>query len=473
MTFTQGHALIIGVGSYQHEPRLNVPITVADAKAVAAVLCDPQYCGYPTEQVSVLSDATASRDGILRALDELSSKVSENDTVFLFFCGHGDYSDDGDYYLTSHDTRLLNGKVASGSGVRQAELITRLRAVKAKRLFIAINACHAGELGPVLGPYTGTPLPADTAAALLGTGEGRIIVTACREDQVSYIGRGSLSLFTQALVNGLQGKGTVGNHGYISAFDLYTYLYFTVSEAVQRQLGATQEPELTVLKGVGPFAVALYFGGTTLGEFDTSGALPKGVVREVSRADAAGRLQRYQQSNSGAGVAVIESSATDSPVITGSNNAVIRSGRNTIQSAGNVIQAGDEYVGGTKISVGNVTGTGIAIGNYAQAHVQQSDGDHETFVRAFAQVYTDIKRRLEDPKVDKEEITDTVKKIQQEAQKGEDANEYKLGRWLRNLADMADDIFKVTVAALTGPQTASASKAHKVAVEAKQERGEG
>ncbi len=31
MPFTHGRALIIGVGSYQHEPGLNVSITAADA----------------------------------------------------------------------------------------------------------------------------------------------------------------------------------------------------------------------------------------------------------------------------------------------------------------------------------------------------------------------------------------------------------------------------------------------------------
>jgi hypothetical protein len=42
--FTQGHALLIGVGSYESEPRLSVPITAADAEALAAVLRDPALC---------------------------------------------------------------------------------------------------------------------------------------------------------------------------------------------------------------------------------------------------------------------------------------------------------------------------------------------------------------------------------------------------------------------------------------------
>ena len=64
----------------------------------------------------MLRDAAASRDGILAALDALAAQAGEGDTVLLFFCGHGDYGDDGDYYLTTHDTRLKGRKVVSGSG---------------------------------------------------------------------------------------------------------------------------------------------------------------------------------------------------------------------------------------------------------------------------------------------------------------------------------------------------------------------
>jgi hypothetical protein len=178
MAFTLGHALLIGVGAYQHEPRLNVPVTAADARAVADVIRDPALCGYPDAQVKPLRFGAASREGILAALNNLAVSAGEGDTVFLFFCGHGEYGDDGDYYLTTYDTRLKNGKVVSGTGLRQSEFIEKLRAIKAKRLLLVVNACHSGELAPTLGasevPFIGKPLPAQTAAALLSTGEGRI-----------------------------------------------------------------------------------------------------------------------------------------------------------------------------------------------------------------------------------------------------------------------------------------------------------
>jgi hypothetical protein len=69
MSFQQGHALVIGVGRYSHVPRLDVPIATADSTAVAGVLTDPQFCGYPSHQVQHLSDQAATRDGILDALE--------------------------------------------------------------------------------------------------------------------------------------------------------------------------------------------------------------------------------------------------------------------------------------------------------------------------------------------------------------------------------------------------------------------
>ncbi len=76
MAFTHGHALIIGVGSYRFAPHLNVPITVADAEAVAAVLRDPRFCSYPADQVTLLADGNATREGILAALADLAQRTT-------------------------------------------------------------------------------------------------------------------------------------------------------------------------------------------------------------------------------------------------------------------------------------------------------------------------------------------------------------------------------------------------------------
>lgn len=301
MAFDKGYALLIGVGTYANAPNLNVAVTTADAEQVATVLGDPRFCGYPPGQVTLLRDAHATRTGILQALDNLARRTTKDDTVLLFYSGHGHYGEDGTYYLTTNDMQLTDkGKVADGSAVRQDELLAALQRVQAERVLMIFNACHSGEISPTLAaddrPFTGAPLPAPTAAALLSTGSGRVIITACRENQYAYVGDGANTIFVQALVDGLRGQGVSSLRGFISAFDLYTQLYFAVTEAVQKTIPAatrqryseTQEPELTVLKGVGPFAVALYQGASaTLGDFSAPAQPGAGTaVRAVDQAES-------------------------------------------------------------------------------------------------------------------------------------------------------------------------------------------
>lgn len=309
MSFPQGHALLIGVGTHQYHAGIDVPITVADAKAVADVLQNAKQCGYPSGQVKVIHNASATKAGILSALDQLAAQTSTEHTVFLFYCGHGALGTNGNYYLVSHDAQLQNGRVVADTGVSEGELLAKLRTLAAQRVILVFNACHSGNISPTLSLATAELAASnpdeEAASALLSTGQGRIILVACREQQVSYIGQGTNTIFTQALIDGLQGKGVRNNNGFISVFSLYEHLYETVRAVVQTQFNAIQEPELTVLKGVGPFAVARYRGANTLGDLDGSEALPEGTaVREVtsSRSERIFK-QRMMQTGSG-GVAI-------------------------------------------------------------------------------------------------------------------------------------------------------------------------
>lgn len=303
MTFTNGFALIIGIGTYANTPKLNVPITAQDAKEIAEVLKDQSKCGYPTQQVTLLNDAEATRDRILQELDAIAQKVSDSDTFFLFYSGHGEYGTDG-YYLTTHDTQLENKKVVTGNGISEKELLEKLRAIKAKRTFLFFNACHSGEISPrSLGneepeENTGSNIPDRLSTALLGTGEGRVVITACRETQKSYFSpKEDLTIFADILSEGLRGRGIDSRKGYISAFDLYEHIYTEVKQKVEQRFGnfgAVQEPELTILKGVGVMAIALHRGKTPEGELSNSDRPSSlgGAVREVEPSES---QQVFQQ----------------------------------------------------------------------------------------------------------------------------------------------------------------------------------
>jgi hypothetical protein len=371
MEFTNGHALLIGVGKYQHNTYTPYAETAADARELAAVLRDPERCGYPDAQVTPLLDEQATRSAILNAFDTLA-QLGEDATLFLFYSGHGAMGTDGNFYLTTHDTQVEGARVAAGSALSEQELLERLLAIKAKRMLLVVDAHHSsvGETSPDVRaqPIASVQLPEKTAAALLATGEGRAIITACRENQYSFVGEGELTLFGQALVDGLEGKGDYASNGngFINVFDLYSQLYDTlriwvpqrVAASIRQRYGDAQEPELTVLKGVRPFAIACYRGPATLGGFSAPDkpAIDAGL-REVDQARSRRLLGQLLASGPFAGVTINTQQS-------GGINLGIG---NQIGQIGDIVagdKIGGDKVGGDKISVGDISGSSgqIAVG---------------------------------------------------------------------------------------------------------------
>ncbi len=97
--------------------------------------------------MTLLHDAQATSAGILAALDALATRAGLQDTVVLFYSGHGDFGDDGEYHLTSHETRVAGGKVVAGTGISQKLLLEKLRGLRARRTLLIFNACHSGAVG--------------------------------------------------------------------------------------------------------------------------------------------------------------------------------------------------------------------------------------------------------------------------------------------------------------------------------------
>ncbi len=61
-TFTQGHALLVGVGA-------DLANTIDDAVELNAILTDEERCAYPKEQVQLLTGEQATRADVLVGLE--------------------------------------------------------------------------------------------------------------------------------------------------------------------------------------------------------------------------------------------------------------------------------------------------------------------------------------------------------------------------------------------------------------------
>lgn len=213
--FTSGHALIIGVGA-------DLPNTVNDATGLADILKDSGRCAYPPENVLLLTNRAADRKGILEALDKLAQISDENSTVIIYFSGHGYLatSSIGEAYFLipyGYDLNRLSQTAISGS-----EFTAKLRNLKAKKLLLLLDCCHAGGIGEAKGlEMAKAPIPPE-ALVILGEGSCRVIIASSQEDELSYSGK-PYSAFTLALIESLCGIGVAKKDGYVRAADLAMY----------------------------------------------------------------------------------------------------------------------------------------------------------------------------------------------------------------------------------------------------------
>ncbi len=261
-SYPQGHALLIGVASYQQISNLPAAI-LNDVNDVAATLSSPEYCAYAPANVVTLLEANATRAAVLKRLDELAARAGPDDTACVYFSGHGAVvgnPGNEDSVLVTVDSDLAD---IENTSISSNELGAALAQIKAKRLLVFIDACHAGgaAISKRLTDGKGHEFKsgyAQNTFAKLAVGSGRALMASCRADEVSAVFAGARnSVFTTVLLAGLRGAADKEASGFIKIFDLFNY----VSEEVPKLIPDNQHPIFKADNLEGNFAVALSQGG--------------------------------------------------------------------------------------------------------------------------------------------------------------------------------------------------------------------
>ena len=237
--FQQGQALLIGIADYKHIAALPDAVT-QDVHGIYQLLIDPLRCGYPFPNVQTLLDAQATKSAILAAFDSLAGRCDQDSTAFIYFSGHGASVDSGveaGQYLLPVDVEVELGDVVASTAISHDEFTACLDKIPARRVVVFFDCCHAGGIG-TLKSGQGMALkniPDDYYLAL-SQGEGRAIFASSRADEVSRImpGAGN-SLFTQVLMEGLQGQAGNEAKGTVRVMDLHTYISEEVVKRESRQ----------------------------------------------------------------------------------------------------------------------------------------------------------------------------------------------------------------------------------------------
>ena len=259
--YSQGHALLIGVANYKKISGLPAAI-INDVKDIADTLSSPDYCSYPVANVVTLLNENATRESVLNELNALSARAGSTDTVCVFFSGHGGVvGSPGDEVsvLATVDSDLADLEATS---ISSNELASAFAKIRAERLLVFIDACHAGgaSISKELTDGEGHKIKSGysfDAFTKLAVGRGRALMASCRADELSGVFRGARnSIFTTALIRGLQGAADKDSSGFIRVFDLFSYL----SEEVPKMNPDSQHPVFKADNLEVNFAVALSGG---------------------------------------------------------------------------------------------------------------------------------------------------------------------------------------------------------------------
>jgi hypothetical protein len=139
------HVFAVGVGDYKDPQIPDLPSAKLDPATIIDALQRGSASALAIRPPKQLVDASATRAGILSALDAALADVAAGDTLLFAYSGHG-VRVNGEYYLAGHDT-LLND--VPDTAIAWPEIAKRLRSSSA-RIVLLLDACHSGSAGTEL-----------------------------------------------------------------------------------------------------------------------------------------------------------------------------------------------------------------------------------------------------------------------------------------------------------------------------------
>ena len=244
------HALLVGVDEYAQQgdrAPARLQFAAQDAQRIGQML---KRGSGGADTVTILTDRHATRDAVISALRALVTRVRDEDSVVLFFSGHGSVGAAGDgrahFFIVPHDARLDDlAKTALMDDVLE-ELLGQLAA---RQVVVLLDTCYSGGGGAVI-RARGVSAPGGLTAparSLVEATAGRVVISAARPDQLAFEDdqrRGGL--FTSYVLEGLAGAADLNGDGAVTALELFQFVSPRVRDRSRREFRVEQTPVLEV-----------------------------------------------------------------------------------------------------------------------------------------------------------------------------------------------------------------------------------
>jgi WD40 repeat protein len=193
------HLLVVGVNKYK-DKSLNLDYAVPDAKGMLRFFKKVYANSFGNIRTKEVYNEKATRANITRELENLSTLQPE-DTLVLYFAGHGDTVKDS-WYFVPHEQNGKDAKALDSQGV-SAELFKDLISkIGAHKVVLLFDSCKSGAAINAFSEFENKRSMSELSRAT-----GIHIATATTQKQsaseLAELGHG---VFTYALLQGLKGR---------------------------------------------------------------------------------------------------------------------------------------------------------------------------------------------------------------------------------------------------------------------------
>lgn len=256
------YILVVGVNVYRNQD-YNLKYAVADAQEFSAEVkrrLEAQKRYAQVETISLL-DAEATKANIMQRLSQLTARVQPEDTVIVYFAGHGTAAQKR-FYLIPHDLGYEGPRDKLNEAGLQAmlahsisdlELDQAFEKIDAGQLLLVIDACNSGQALEAeekrRGPMNSKGL------AQLAYEKGMYILTAAQSYQAAQeaakFGHGFL---TYALVEDGLKQGAADREPQDGRIDLREWLNYATDKVPQMQ-------EANILEALRGRGIRINFAG--------------------------------------------------------------------------------------------------------------------------------------------------------------------------------------------------------------------
>ena len=239
-------ALLIGNGVFDDPKLSTLTAPSADVDGLGNLLRDPLIGGF--DEVVLLRDEKFG--DVSAAIGRLFNDNSREDTILLYYSGHGLPDGKGHLYLATKDTTAAT---PAGNAIASAEIKRWMGDSRSRRQVIVLDCCYSGSFGAAK-DGTVVPIGAETFKT---QGFGQHVLTASRSVERAYEGKQEIedietSLFTHFLIHGLEtGEAAPEGEDSITVRDLYNHAYNGVVGHIDKM-----RPQMWVDEGEGELVIA-------------------------------------------------------------------------------------------------------------------------------------------------------------------------------------------------------------------------